>query len=1770
MATLNPSARTGHDVHSGPPALEKTLQRLYTLNIEMIAYTIIFVIAILTRFWDVGARVMSHDESLHTYYSWKLYDAGDFQHTPLMHGPVIFHMTAFFYWLFGPSDFSARLYPAVLGIMLVMFPFLFRRWLGRTGAVITSIGLLISPMILFHSRYIREDIPSIFFTVIMFYGMMQYIDGEKPRRPVWLGVIGGGLLLSLASKEVAFMYIAIFGSFFMLYWILRMIQDLRFQRQLADVETSNADQLIYENPTVAESDKADTPEAVQTTTPFWQLIFGHLVTLAFAGVLGYLAGHLLAIFTEAQNPGNLDLRFWNPTQARFFSVVFIAVFFVLAELLGPTRAILSLLFGRASRLIKTRPEPNVGQMVVNLLADARSTMMLVTAGTIIGAVCGLWAFSILDIIKPETVFEEFTLSQQIQEKAATDPTIYDLLPGPGEKIEAIDVKVNQTELGHTATWLLVPMAAIGFLTILIAALKTPTSLRFTPGDAVVIIGGIALNVIVLFLHFIGPELGLPKAALWVLLPIDLLVVAFLLRPPWQDVLVIFLVALIVFGILLVAERRSLHTEEEEQQTQFAADPNAANIEQDTQHENKYIWLTWIAGTILTAGVLITRLFTNWWDFLNRQPVFDVLVVIGSLVFPWLAAFPLFAAKYTLDQAPLPEDTFQAAIITVIPFFLVSASVGLAWNYKLWPIPLAVFAVLFVVFFTTFFTNGNGVGTGLIGSLGYWLEQQEVRRGSQPQYYYAFLQVPIYEFLPAILASIAGFAGLSWIFDSRQKANRYIREVAPRRASIKSEISDEPEAVSINELTPDQSRKLYNLVGSEGQTLTNIPPELIEMAERGEGFSEAETQTALRTEAVIEAVQNRATEGNGATLYPDNGWEPDYDFDNGYHLPKWARPYDHDEELENRANGDPTYLGGFPFLQFMGYWGIMIIVALTMAGEKMPWLTTHISLPLIFVGGAYLGTVVEKIRWSSLRASGWVLLALVVPVFFIALEQLIMPAFTGGVDLPFQGRSQLELEATGQWLAALIGVVITGYFIVRLGVDTGFEQTRKLIFTSGIILLAVITARVAWLATYINYDYATEFMVYAHSGPAVKTVMEDLVYMAERHPDGYNMRIVYDDESSWPFTWYLRDFRNYGFIVGEATNVSSNPASLDNAEVVIVGNKKNAEVERILGDDYYRFDYIRLWWPMQEYFNLNYTRITNIFQSDAENPSASFYRKGIWDIWWARDYRQYAQAMCIENQMRQCQSVQVEGEPASESGYDQSCVQRITNECSGDGRFNVEDWPVSDALYVYVHKDFVATIWDSGLDGQSVTERLIPDPENVVQREVIPSAAFGQNEIAEPRGLALDAEGNLVMADSGNGRIAIYSPDGTFMREMGNGQLSELWGVAVSPVDGNIYAADTWNHRIVVFNPTGEVINTFGLNGVIADGTDSLQGFYGPRDVKIDLDGNIYVADTGNHRVRVYDQNWTFLRDIGSRGTGQGQLQEPVGIAIHPISGELYIAETWNQRISVFKRDGSYVRSWSVNMWAGTQFTPNRPYLTISPDGTLIFVGDMDDSNDNNGPRIVGYDLSGQAMIAFNGGLAAGESGLDQNNNIAGVSIVAGLVFGKDGQLFVADPSTSRIVVFAPLGVAGNLAPVQDPAYGEGGTGSEAPQGETFITPSEIEFLEQFGQAYWRVLSAGDHQGYTSLFCSQAIPSLPTEEEFLVNVAAPYLGVNVDQVVPVPEIQNGQVVIRWTGYLVAGVGSGNEEVSTVNDIEPLRLERNELNNGGWLICPELNIFRPGGG
>src|SRR5262245_13064069 len=111
--------------------LDAPLTALFNINFEVLLWVGIIVFTIATRFWDLGSRSYNHDESLHTLYSWYLYEGRGYKHDPMMHGPFQFQVNALIYFLFGDSDYTGRVLPAVFGVLGVTIPLFMRRWLGR-------------------------------------------------------------------------------------------------------------------------------------------------------------------------------------------------------------------------------------------------------------------------------------------------------------------------------------------------------------------------------------------------------------------------------------------------------------------------------------------------------------------------------------------------------------------------------------------------------------------------------------------------------------------------------------------------------------------------------------------------------------------------------------------------------------------------------------------------------------------------------------------------------------------------------------------------------------------------------------------------------------------------------------------------------------------------------------------------------------------------------------------------------------------------------------------------------------------------------------------------------------------------------------------------------------------------------------------------------------------------------------------------------------------------------------------------------------------------------------------------------------------------------------------------------------------------------------------------------------------------------------------------------------------------------------------------------
>ncbi len=1283
MATMTEQPQSPERVNP----VNRLLARSQTVNWELIAYLVIFLLAIFTRFYALGDRVMSHDESLHTRYSYNLYADGNFQHTPLMHGPILFHVTAFFYFMFGDNDFTARLYPAILGVLLVLSPFLFRRWLGRIGALLASVMLLISPLIMYYNRYIREDTPAILYTLVMVYAIMMYLSGpEGQRRRVrWLYLLSIGMIANLGTKETAFINIAVFGSFLTLYWLVRLVQ-------------------------------------------------------YFRGLPG------------------------------------------------------------------------------------KTIFYFASIGTLLAGIAALAFYIVLSVVPLERV---------VAAAQASD------------------------------TW----VSSLDFISLIVMT-----------------VGVIAAVLAVLF----GTLLWAFRSSA--------------VRIRWSDALVIGLIALVVCGGFIVIEELSHLEASNSSETALPPVPGQETVMLESSVNTLPLIGAWVGGAIIVVLVLASwRL--GWWHTLHHFAELDVLIIMGSLILPW--ASPFIIKAMGVEATDYSPEGITRAVLALIPTVAVSVVVGLVWNWRRWLVCTALFYGIFVFFFTTMFTNPNGLATGVIGSLGYWLEQQGVRRGSQPQYYYLALIMPFYEFLPVIGSALAMFSGLGLFW-------RW------RRDRLEEQAGEAPVELS-----------------------SSAEPDAAQMAD-------IESETPSIAELIDDEFKIK---------------------------PEW--------ETEPKDKGGPDWLDTVPFLLFVSWWAILNLIGYTLAGEKMPWLGTHMTLPLILLSGWYFGRVFETVEWPRFVRAGWLYIILL-PVLFITLYQVITPFIFG--PGPFAGLQQAQLAQSGQWLAV---VAVSGFLVLaiyQLVERTGWSHLRSVFGVAVFGFLSLLTARSALMASFVNYDLATEYLVYAHGAPAVKTVLNDLEELSLRTTDGMDLSFAYDNEVSWPYSWYFRDFPNAHYFG------SSPSRPIIDQSVAVVGEANRAAVEPLLEDRYYHFEYIRLWWPMQDYFNLTPERLVATFDFSPENPNAALLRRGLFDIWWSRDYDAYGQA-----------------------------VSRS---------FNVTEWPVSDRMHFYVRKDVASQVWDLGIGEGSVQSPLDDLEVNVCNANwqllaadvVMGTAGTAEGQLNRPVGLAVAPDGRLYIAEESNNRLSIFTSNGEFEGVLGQGNnlfFTRPNSVALGP-DGSLYVADTWNFQVQVISPEGETINRWGERGEYGLGAqpEPVYGFWGPRDVKVDSQGQVYVSDTGNKRIRVYTSDGVHVRDIGSGGSAEGQVDEPSGLALHP-DGRLFVADYWNRRISVFNTGGAFMYTFPVRAWYDEQ--GNRPYLAVDPQRDYIYVTDPDAG------RVLVYTTTGDCLGSFG---QPSREGFDATQ----FRTSAGIAVDSEGYVYVTDSGSGRVLRFAPfepnleaLGLSADSETAQDDA-----------------------------------------------------------------------------------------------------------------------------------------------
>jgi uncharacterized protein (TIGR03663 family) len=1817
------------------------LSQSILLNWETIAWVLIFILAVFTRFYMLGDRTMSHDESLHTVFSNKLAQTGDFKHNPMMHGPILFHATALSYQLFGTSDYSARIYPAVLGVMMVMFPLLLRRWLGRSGALLAGMMILGSPLLLYYNRYIREDTPAMIATMIMFYATIMYTNGppQQRGRAHWLYVLAAANLWNLGSKETGFFYVAIFGAFLTLYLIVRMIQHF----------TNINAKLVFYSVTLS---------------------------IIFAGALSLLLITVLSISMFPYPELDDRLLYWGDQLAAMLRLDPIGTDF-------------------STFLVWT------GSAIVSMIA------------VVIGA--GIWAYRkredeptyliVLDIIAVIFSVVAFVLITR-------NFSVINVLNQRGEWVAQ-----SMSSAAMSLGWIV----AVSF-GLIYAAFRIRITSSFTR----------------LFLAFL-------------------------------------VVASIVLAGLIFVEELSHVPSRDRQTVVQPAEPGVITSEVvDTESFTitPIIW-TWVVAGVVILFVINSKV-AGWWRMFKNFPEFDVCMVLGALTLPWLAAIILSlthgtpsdwlnigaSAKWLTDLLPMTTDIrqqndaiiktgqFIIGFLSWFPLMAMSIAGGLAWNWRRYLIASLVFYLLFLFFYTTMFTNPEGIASGLVYSLQYWMEQQGEKRGNQPQYYYTLVIMPFYEFLPIIgslLAMAAGFvlfwrknrekeeslpntsypggilfgvaiAGalafsatrilalrrldfapdvetfnrilvmlpqvvlalfsllIAWLIwrlwlqwsrrgrlakghltpiptalfgsfyaltavvvglrhllimagsplSNSQNYNTYVTIYnilsilyipliavsvvmlviwiimmwrvwlladelqalqSQRQASAHDELDTsvdidgefKPELPPIEDIIQDNEAQrgasarvqsdgffapvltwllrelgyiavwsyvqirrpiwflgalsagitllVLALIDSHFFLIPAVPPKqhifysifnlpnsgeileqvfisavyifaililgllwmllAYELAPQNAGYSTSIRKNWARltrlTPRIYGLLPHSVSDDEDdaqseidrflpinirrwwlnlidgqllsliffgvlallvaavafyilfwdsiylvSLLLDGRGMTPDFDFEHivkilgfviqvlglviiplgvglfallqAYNLFAWVwsalavkspqiQPLFVTDtsvsvvdmtapQAEERGHSSDWKLTEIPVLLFISWWAVFNLLAYTLAGEKMPWLGTHMSVPMIFLAGWYFGRIIDRIDWGKFAQRTWLYL-FILPLMVLALFRLVIPPLFG--EQPFLGTDQVQLLYTYNWLGALVIFLGMGYFAFWLAQKSGWSAFRQMIAVVTFFILMVLTFRSAWIASYIEYDNPTEFLVYAHGGPANKFVTEQLAELSKRVTGGMSLPIMHDNRFSWPGSWYLRDFTKVIYI---DTRVPSSD-ELSNTMVVIVGDSNNPKIEPLVRDNYQKFTYKRMWWPYQNmYWDLNATKINDWLS--LEDTLSSQRRRAWFDIWWARDYSGYEQVIFDPN-----------------------------------SRFNhqleLETWPVSDTMYVYIRKDIIAQVWLYGVgEGSPLSEftqlQVNVCNENFVQRQAISVFQSQVQPLSRPIGLAVDRNGRIYVAEEQEqvSQITIFEPNGDIANVYGQYGPSSIAGpffvrpnsVAIAP-SGVIYVADTWNYRIRAFDAQFNQLNMWGQPITLGENApvEPLDGFWGPRDVKVDNNGLVYVADTGNRRIRVYTPDGIWVRDIGRSGLGDGQLREPAGIALHP-DGRIFIADTWNKRIAVFNTNGIFIKNFEVRGWYDD--FGNRPYIALDASRDLLYVSDPDAS------RILMYDTQGNCIGSFGSPVQEGMPNLSQ------FGVIGGLATDNLGNLYVSDMSYGRVLKFTPF------------------------------------------------------------------------------------------------------------------------------------------------------------
>ena len=603
----------------------------------------------------------------------------------------------------------------------------------------------------------------------------------------------------------------------------------------------------------------------------------------------------------------------------------------------------------------------------------------------------------------------------------------------------------------------------------------------------------------------------------------------------NDILMAFFIAL-----LAVAMWRYI---EEQRNRWFYVAAAALGLSMATK-ESAYIFVVIFAAYFAWAtryeirDILLGNMKLN-----EISPQGHILVLLVGLTAPfYVAGIALFQDLFGLTLAAVegtpgvvtgaPDGSTATAVAAVLTLavFGVGVAIGAWWNWRRFWVALAIFWAIYAVIMTNFGSHYPGVITGVWQSLGYWLAQQDVRRGDQPWYYY-FIMGSVYEFLPMLTAM--GVA----VYYAIRTGWRSIGMIAITLISF---------AISMTLLYTQYYQK------------PDPPSEILILP-----FLALAYVTLLFV---------------------------------------------------------PLTLNTSRFMRFLLFWAFATFLALSAAGEKMPWLLAQLTIPFIFVAGHGLGILANDIDWRYVwQRRGWIAFALV-PLVLVAIYRLVFFQFYDNFDISNSRDLSQFFE-----LWALIAFCGIGLLLfIQSGLSQGFRQVLSVVAVALVVLMFAFTMRASFNAVYKHGDIPKEMLVYTQTTQDLhQTAKEiDLARDLAWNKSEFSVAIDTRDGFAWPWSWYLRNHEGVGYIDLEGEDVAVG----DTRTIAVINARNHDKIKESLPERFGEGRHmIHRWWFPEVYKNKKPDDVWNgLANRELLRPIADFWfhRKLPTDIGYIDSYVYY--------------------------------------------------------------------------------------------------------------------------------------------------------------------------------------------------------------------------------------------------------------------------------------------------------------------------------------------------------------------------------------------------------------------------------------------------------------------------------------------------------------------------------------------------------------------